>query len=367
MTDPYEALAEVLNKIPQSFPPTDDGTHIKVLQWIFTPEEAELTSKMRLMAETAEELSERLKIPLEGLKEKLESMHIKGQINAINTRSGKKFGLMPFVVGIYEEQLGRMDAEFAQLIEDYFEKSKLSGLFNTEPPVFRVVPVNQVIQDKTEVRVHTYQQAEEIINQAQSWGIRDCICKIQQNLIGKECEFVKKDPSLLRVCLNFASKPNYYDGHHLTTPITKEEAFEYLKKARDAGLIHNTSNTKTGNYYICNCCTCCCGVLRALTERHQPLAFVNSDYYMTVDEELCVGCGTCLDRCQFDALDIPDDVCVVDTQRCVGCGVCAIVCPEEAMGLKKKDPSELSEPPENLREWMTQKAMSRQVDPSDLL
>ena len=47
------------------------------------------------MAETPEELSKRLEIPLEGLREKLDTMHIKGQINVIHTRSGKKYGLMP--------------------------------------------------------------------------------------------------------------------------------------------------------------------------------------------------------------------------------------------------------------------------------
>ena len=87
---------------------------------------------------------------------------------------------------------------------------------------------------------------------------------------------------------------------------------------------------------------------------------------MSVDEELCTGCGTCVDRCQFSALDVPEEICEVNLQRCVGCGVCAISCPEEALNLVRRHPLE-PEPPVTIRDWMTQKAMSRQVDPSDLL
>ncbi len=54
---PYEKLAVTLNKIPNSFTIIEDGTDLRSLQCIFTPEEAELVSQMNLMGETIEELS----------------------------------------------------------------------------------------------------------------------------------------------------------------------------------------------------------------------------------------------------------------------------------------------------------------------
>ena len=86
----YEALAETLEKIPQGYPKTSDDTYLKVLQWIFTEEEADLASKMKLMGETVQALAERLNISEEGLEEKLETMHDKGQITVYDTRSGRK-------------------------------------------------------------------------------------------------------------------------------------------------------------------------------------------------------------------------------------------------------------------------------------
>ena len=99
----------------------------------------------------------------------------------------------------------------------------------------------------------------------------------------------------------------------------------------------------------------------------QPHAFVKSNYYARVDSELCTGCETCIERCQFDALEVPEDVCVVEYDRCIGCGVCAIACPEGAIELVEKNLDEKTIPPEKIRDWMTQKAISRGVDPSELL
>ncbi|MFX0052653.1 MAG: ATP-binding protein [Candidatus Hermodarchaeota archaeon] len=357
--DPYERLADTLDKIPNGYTKTEDGTHIRVLQWIYTPEEADLSSKMKLKGETAKELAVRLNIPINGLEEKLETMYAKGQIYAINSSRGRRYGLIPFVVGIYEEQLNSMDQKFAQLIEEYFDKSKYKDLFGTEPAIFKVIPINRVI--KPELEIYPYEIAEEIINQSNSWGIRECVCKKQQELLHKPCKYPTK------VCLNFSHKEKAFVKSRLTKTITKGEALEYLRQAEEAGLIHCTMNIQKRHQYICNCCTCCCGVLRGLTVRNQTHSFVKSNFIMTVDEELCIGCEICIDRCQFDALEVVDDVCTVDLKKCVGCGVCAISCSEEALILVDRDPSEKTKPLKDFDDWMTQKAISRQVDQSDLL
>ena len=76
--DAYQRLAEVLDKIPNSYASVDDGTHLKILQWIFTPEEADLASRMRLRGETVEEMADRLELHTEGMERKLETMYEKG-------------------------------------------------------------------------------------------------------------------------------------------------------------------------------------------------------------------------------------------------------------------------------------------------
>ncbi len=358
--DVYVRLAEILNRIPNGFPPVEDGTHLRILEWIFTPEEAELATKLRLWGETVDELAGRLEMPAEELGSFLEHMVKKGQIRALNTSTGRRFCLMPYIVGIYEGQVDRMDSELAQLFEDYFLKARGAGLLDTEPAIFQVVPVNRAVS--TELEIHTYQNAEAMINNSKSWGIRECICKKKQSLIGNECDY----PTT--VCINLdPRKENAFDTDEFTQTITKDEALQILRNAEESGLVHCSMNIQEGHFYICNCCTCCCGVLRGLTVLDQPHAFVKSDYNLQVDADLCAACETCVERCQFNALSVPEDVCVVDLNRCVGCGVCTLVCPEGALSLVSKDSGEKAERPEKFMDWMTKKALARGVDPSDLM
>ena len=359
--NPYEKLAATLDKIPNGFPAVEDGTHLKILEWIFTPEEAELASKLKLRGETLDEIAGRLKIPKKKLNQLLTTMVSKGQISSWTSKSagGKKYGLLPFAVGIFEEQVNRMDKEFAQLLEKYFEQGfkKVTAI---EPVIFKVIPVNQSIRG--ELEIHPYEQAEQLLENAASWGVRECICKKQKSLLGQPCSY----PTT--VCMAFVkNREHAFDDDELTKPITKEESLRLLKQAEEAGLVHCSYNMQSGHYYICNCCTCCCAVLRGVNTLSNPREYIKTDFVISVNADLCTGCGTCIDRCQFHALSVPEDVCVPNTTRCIGCGVCAMVCPESALELIRKEPAEKPPPPENLMDWMTQRAVFRKVDPSDVL
>ncbi|MBN1328245.1 MAG: 4Fe-4S binding protein [Candidatus Heimdallarchaeota archaeon] len=348
--NPYKKLTKILNTIPNGFQKTKDGTHLRLLEWIFEPEEAELASKLKLLGETLPKLSKRLKKPKEYLAELLERMHNKGQIHVWKTEKGTKYGLLPFVVGIYEEQLHRMDAEFAHLFEEYCQKTKGNTLFSTKPALHRVIPINNVI--KTDLIIHPYNQAEELLKKAKSWSVRDCICRVQQKLIGNGCSYPTS------VCISFSSRENAYKENKSLKPITLDEAIKVLKDAEEAGLIHSTMNVATEQSYICNCYTCCCGVLKGLVTYSQPNAFVKSDYVLKIDDNLCNGCNRCVSRCQFKALEVLDKKCVVN-DKCIGCGVCAFACPNKALSLVPRDKSKIKKPPKGIAAWMIRRAIRR--------
>jgi len=42
----------------------------------------------------------------------------------------------------------------------------------------------------------------------------------------------------------------------------------------------------------------------------------------------CIGLGTCVKSCPFDAISVEEGVAVVDYTKCRGCGVCSNVCPK---------------------------------------
>ena len=53
-----------------------------------------------------------------------------------------------------------------------------------------------------------------------------------------------------------------------------------------------------------------------------------------VDEEVCAGCGYCVETCAYGApaLDPVTGKASVNTAICEGCGACAVACPSGAMG-----------------------------------
>ena len=164
-------------------------------------------------------------------------------------------------------------------------------------------------------------------------------------MIGDPCEHP------LENCLVFAPIEGAFDNSEIDRAISKEEALEILHYAEESGLVHTTGNYRDNNSYICNCCTCSCGILRSVAEFNNSAMIARSDFLVVVDEDLCIACGDCLERCQFDALDVDGSVCQVDVVNCVGCGLCVPVCPEDAMVLIRRPDGEVLPPPENIKAW----------------
>lgn len=71
---------------------------------------------------------------------------------------------------------------------------------------------------------------------------------------------------------------------------------------------------------------------------------IKKDYYglpkALIDAKLCIGCGLCLEKCRFDAIEYKDNFCV-DENACEGCGVCEFVCPSHAISLNESVAGEL--------------------------
>ncbi|MFX0207735.1 MAG: 4Fe-4S dicluster domain-containing protein, partial [Candidatus Hodarchaeota archaeon] len=128
-----------------------------------------------------------------------------------------------------------------------------------------------------------------------------------------------------------------YD-RNLAHEITRAEAEGIVKQAEDAGLVHTTNNSQDRLNFVCNCCSCCCTVLRGLTELKNPNAFAKSRCYAEVDSNLCVGCGICEDeRCPVNAITVNENVARVARTHCIGCGLCATTCTEEAISMLPRE------------------------------
>ena len=54
----------------------------------------------------------------------------------------------------------------------------------------------------------------------------------------------------------------------------------------------------------------------------------------------CLGCGDCVEACQFDAIHMNEETGIpeVDEEKCVACGACVKACPRHIIELRKKGP-----------------------------
>jgi len=303
-----------------------------------------------------EQIAERTGHPLEGLEEKLTTMWERGQLFGADIGGTMVFKMVPWAFGIYEFQLPQMDRDLAEMCEEYMDVYG-KQFFENKPQLMQVIPIEREIQDKQEAL--PYEKVSSIIENGQSFMVMDCICKKEQGLLDNPCE------KPLEVCTAIAPVPGVFDNNFMGgRVISKEEANKVLSKAEDEGLVHLTWNTETGHFFICNCCGCCCGVLRGINKLGIPAStVVNSHYYAEIDPDVCEACGTCADkRCQVNAIEEGEDVYRVVKEKCIGCGLCVTTCPSEALQLLRKQPEELVPPPQDEMAWYEERGHQRGVD-----
>ncbi len=351
----YQKLRKVLDTLPNGFPASESGVEIKILKNIFSPEDAELFCDLRLSFETPDQIAQRTGRPLDGLAEHLDEMEKKGQIFKIDFGEVSVYRMYPWVFGIFEFQLKRMTKELAELCQEYQETFGPQFL-NSKVPLMNVVPVEEDISSG-EVPL-PFEQVSSIIESGQSWAVQDCICKKEHEMLGEPCD------RPVEVCLAIAPIPNHFKEENVfnSRPITKEEAYDILKLSEENGLVHLTSNIEKGHYFICNCCSCCCGILRGVN-KFSGAAGVNSNYYAEIDEDECVSCGVCADeRCQVFAIEESDDAYTVLKDKCIGCGLCVSTCPSEAISLVRKNDEDIVLPPVDEKDWYAKRAKARGVD-----
>jgi electron transport complex protein RnfB len=351
----YHKLAKVLDTLPNGFPRTESGVEIRLLKKIFAPEEADLFCDMRLTFETAEQIAERTGRPLEGLNEMLSTMASKGQIFSIDFGGTQVFKMLPWAFGIYEMQQPHLDREFAEWNEE-FGPAFGKQFFSHTPQMMQTLPIEKEISVSQEPL--PYDRVSAIIDSSESFMLMDCICKKERALMDNPCD------RPLEVCMAFAPIPGIFDNSPLGHPISKDKAREVLNKAEEVGLVHLTSNFQNGRFFICNCCGCCCGVLRGINELGVPASTViNSHYYAVIDPDECTLCGMCADeRCQVNAIQEGEDAYEIIREKCIGCGLCVTTCPGEAIRLVHKQEEELVIPPLDEAEWFKERGRQRGVD-----
>ncbi len=335
--DTYKQLRERLDQYAVGFGETESGVEMKILKKLFTEEEVGMYLDLTLDLESAREVAERTNRDPEEVEQVLQGMMKKGLVfPRFPKKEGEPFyyAAAPFIHGIFEHQLKRMDKELAELFDEYVQ----GGQLVTKPIIpLRTVPVSTAVPEGKSVA--PYDDVRKIIKTKDRISLSDCVCVVQHKAAGHDCD------QPLEVCIGFDFYAEYYVATGMGRWITQEEALAKLDECEEAGLIPQFSNSENPEA-LCNCCAECCGGLRLLKLSPQPGLLAATNHYAVLDQDSCTACGVCVDRCQMDAITLGDEVAELNRDRCIGCGLCISTCPEDALRLEEKPEAEQQVPPE---------------------
>ncbi len=346
--DPYEQLRAKLAKHPMGAPASD--SLLEILRIIFTPEEAALALQLPFKPVRDQEIADKASLPLEDVVARCEAMADKGLVYAYETRGRHFYMLFPTAPGLYEFPImkhARLALPFDRLVhlwEDYYTHGWGAEMTGDATHLARVIPIGETIDARQTVLA--YEEVLGYVEKARYISVQDCPCRVSK----KGCD------APVDVCLAFEYGAKYLSERGMGRLIQQEEARDVLRRARDAGLVHMTTNTRDKIEFICNCCPCCCGLLGTVTRLGGAASAIASNFQSTVDVDTCTGCGLCEDSCPVKAITV-DGMASVDLTQCIGCGVCVSQCPDEALKLVRR--AETREPPADYPTWLLQVAAEK--------
>jgi len=235
MATVYEKLRERLDMFPQGFAKTESGVELEVLQYLFTPDEAELMLDLRPLPEKLSDIAQRMGKDETELGTKLYDMSKRGLLMRWQAPDKEMYYfLIPWAIGIFEFQLNRLNKENIELYERFYEQGMVPSWKNRKTGMVRVIPVEKEIQGKTEIQ--PYEKVSQIIESHTRFAVADCICRKIGKMTGKGCD------KLLEACMSFGPAADFYIENGIGREITKEEAKQILLKAEESGLIHCSTN-----------------------------------------------------------------------------------------------------------------------------
>ena len=286
----------------------------RILDPIVDDDMCSIMMRMRLEKNfTAEDLARKAKKSVEFTQEQLDKL-VKAGVIRVRTVDGKTCYYYPiWVPGIMEGILSNREQcdkypDLGVCFEEYtrIRVGMLAPVLGNGVNFMRVMPVMSAIENNTHAA--SYDELTTIIDNAKAISVGPCSCRRSRRLMGEGCGHLEEDMCIYLDdnAINFSK-----NGEHRL--VSKEEAYEILKRAEDNGLVHDVNQAPgfDGVTAICNCCGCSCYALR-ITELFRSPEAVRSNFIARVDKDKCVACGQCVENCQPNAVKLGQKLCTTD-------------------------------------------------------
>lgn len=339
----YRLLQRRLDSMVTGAP--DSPALMQILRLLYTPEDAHFARRIPAKPTRLEALAQKLEMPVDELDARVTEMAARGLMMDFTYKNRRYVMLPPVVVGFFEFVFMRARedlpmAELARLFENYMTESDRFGrsLFQGQTQIGRALVHENALPEGDHSEVLDWERASHLLRSASALGVSLCACRHKQQHLGKACD------RPLEVCLTLDSAAESMSRAGIARPISNDEGMRILEQCREAGLVQIGDNVQRGVTYMCNCCGCCCGMLKAINTLGLPHAVVTSNWIMEVDADKCKGCGRCVEACPINAIHLEEingdgrkrKRAVCNEELCLGCGVCYQACKSGGVRLKPR-------------------------------
>lgn len=339
MKDYYEDLCKFYEIMVGRIPERDSFK--EALQKTVSSDDLEVFFKLPLSGNIPlSKLQKKSKLDRNELTKRLKKLASEGFILEYDTDEGRSFerGNPIFMA---EQQVRKPDdTPQRRAYIKFFNigiEGKLEESIETKTPYYRVLAAEPTITASSklqtvEVNVDLPSRGEvlpidivtEMIQRdVDRIGVAQCFCRLTKRHLGEGCGHP------LETCFVFNELAQSLIENGFAREISYDDAIRIIEESEKRGLVHNVDNCAEHIRSLCNCCPCCCIILKSIN-RGETFAGTTSRYTVQFDPEKCRSCKMCIDRCPTDARAYIEDSIVVTTEKCIGCGLCVTCCPTGA-------------------------------------
>jgi len=198
----YEKLQNRLDAMATGFPKTKSKIEIKILQQLFKENEAEIFLNLTPFLEKPENTALRLNLDIKEVSSILETMAQKGLLFRLRKPDSVSYAAVPFVVGIFEYQVNKLNKEISRDIQKYYDEGFSQSIMAYKHPPMRTIPVDKKLI--TEWPIAPYEDVEEIFDKQGKIALLNCVCRTWGRLVDNDCN------KPLETCFYFGSHADYF-------------------------------------------------------------------------------------------------------------------------------------------------------------